>query len=87
MDGSVVSNNTTIRGAFAVLPNHTARNNEDGSAEMSMYEPCNGITSLAVPEGSRSVRQLTFQLKDRLGADLPLTGRIQLWFKLDVTYG
>ena len=86
MEGAVMSNNTLISGAFAVLPNHSQRNSDDGSAEMTATDS-KGIATLLVPNGARRIRSLTFELQDRDGQPVELVGRVQLWFKLRVVHG
>ena len=88
VEGGVISNNPNIQGAFAVLPNNSLTNFDDGSYESSMYEPeQRGIAMLDLAEGQQSVRHLTFELKDRFGNDVVMTGRAQLWLRLHCLCG
>lgn len=87
VEGGVISNNPNIHGAFAVLPNKALTNYDDGSYESSMYESEKGVASLDMAEGQRGVRFLTFELKDRFGNDVVMTGRVQLWLRLHCLCG
>ncbi len=84
IEGHVVSNNRHVHGSFAVLQSGTTSDNNTGATEYSRYEP-GGI--ICVPnEPTNTIRNLTIEVKDRLGNDAHF-GRFHLWFKLLTTHG
>jgi hypothetical protein len=85
IDGHVISNNHYADGAFAILRAGDTSNMIVGAAEFSSYEP-NGIVCVPVHTSHSTVRNLTIEITDRLGAPAHF-GRLHLWFKLLVTHG
>ena len=78
LPASLLSNESTARGAFAAL--HIS-----DSGETYEREPT-GIATQYVNPGASNVRQLTLELTNRKGEPAHL-GRLHLWFKLLVTHG
>ena len=78
LPASLLSNESTARGAFAAL--HIS-----DSGETYEREPA-GIATQYVNPGASNVRQLTLELTNRKGEPAHL-GRLHLWFKLLVTHG
>jgi len=78
LPASLLSNESTARGAFAAL--HIA-----DTGETYEREPA-GIATQYVNPGASNVRQLTLELTNRKGEPAHL-GRLHLWFKLLVTHG
>ena len=78
LPASLLSNESTARGAFAAL--HIS-----DTGETYEREPA-GIATQYVNPGASNVRQLTLELTNRKGEPAHL-GRLHLWFKLLVTHG
>ena len=78
LPASLLSNESTARGAFAAL--HIS-----DTGETYEREPA-GIATQYVNPGASNVRQLTLELTNRKGVPAHL-GRLHLWFKLLVTHG
>lgn len=78
LPASLVSNESTARGAFAAL--HIS-----DTGETYEREPA-GIATQYINLGASNIRQLTLELTNRKGEPAHL-GRLHLWFKLLVTHG